>query len=143
MNLCRMCGEEKSPLDFNIELNDKTDSNWTYRELIEHHTRVFLNTSKLLPQSVCEDCRATVEGFAEFSSKLQAVQNTFNVEGAEDDHMKDGFVQLQPMAELFPETVIKEQIESNEDTDDTEGSCERKKVRPWKVKCSSINSFHF
>lgn len=127
MNLCRMCGEEKSPLDFNIELNDKTDSNWTYRELIEHHTRVFLNTSKLLPQSVCEECRATVEGFAEFSSKLQAIQNTFNVEEAEGG--EESFVQLQPMTELFAETVIKEQIDSNEDTDDTEGSCGRKMVR--------------
>ena len=85
MNLCRLCGEEKSPLDFNIELNDTTSNSWSYRELIEHHSRVTLKTNKLLPQSICEECRAQVDGFADFSQKLQAVQNIIDA----DDELED------------------------------------------------------
>ena len=103
MNLCRLCGEEKSPLDFNIELNDTTSNSWSYRELIEHHSRVTLKTNKLLPQSICEECRAQVDGFAEFSQKLQAVQNTW-----ED---QDGENLAETVAQFFPETVIKEDSE--------------------------------
>lgn len=83
MNLCRLCGEEKSPLDFNIELSDKTKSNWVFRDLIEHHSRVTLNNSKLLPQSVCEECRTQIDSFAEFSARLEQVQNSFELIEAE------------------------------------------------------------
>ena len=97
MNLCRVCGEEKSPLDFNIELSDKTSCNWTYRDLIEHHTRVSLKTNKLLPQSVCEECRGCIDGFAKFSSKMQAVQHTFDIENDDLDRpeMKECLVEVE------------------------------------------------
>lgn len=103
MNLCRLCGEVKSPLDFIVELSDKTSCNWTYRDLIEHHTRVSLKTNKLLPQSICEECRGCVENFAEFSKRLQAVQNTFD--------LKDDFFDpsvAKECEELIPETILKE-----------------------------------
>lgn len=80
MNLCRLCGKEKSPLDFIVELGDKTWLNWSYRELIEYHTRVSIKTNKLLPQSVCEDCRIEVDEFAKFSRDIQIVQGRFEVE---------------------------------------------------------------
>lgn len=76
MNLCRLCGDKKSPLDLIVELSDTTSSCWSYRELIEHHTRITLKTSKLLPQSICEECRSQIEGFAEFTAKLQLVQES-------------------------------------------------------------------
>lgn len=95
MNLCRLCGEEKSPLDFNVELNDRTSSSWSYRELIEHHTRVELKTNKLLPQSICEECRGSIDGFAEFTQKLQAVQETLDVgEEKVDDPKAEECIEL-------------------------------------------------
>lgn len=80
MHLCRLCGEEKSPLDFNVELSDLTPSSWSYRELIEFHSRITLKLNKLLPQGICEECRAQVDGFAEFSQKLQEVQHSLEQE---------------------------------------------------------------
>lgn len=80
MNLCRLCGEEKSPLDLSIELNDRTNRQSSYRELIEHHTRVSLKVDKLLPQSICEECQAKVDGFVEFSSKIEEVQGRFDAD---------------------------------------------------------------
>lgn len=111
MNLCRLCGEEKSPLDFSIELNDRngrTDSSWIYKELIEHHTRVSIKPNKLLPQLICEDCRGIIDRFADFSSKVYEVQNVLNYE--HDESIAKGPLQLQPFDELFPETIIKEQL---------------------------------
>src|SRR5690349_22975789 len=78
MNWCRLCGEEKSPLDFVVELSDKANSNWIYSELIEFHTRVSLKSNKLLPQSICEDCRTQVDNFVEFSTRIQAVQENLD-----------------------------------------------------------------
>lgn len=80
MHVCRLCGEEKSPLDFNVELSDLTSSSWSYRELIEFHSRITLKTNKLLPQGICEECKAQVDGFAEFSQKLQEVQQSLDHE---------------------------------------------------------------
>lgn len=97
MNLCRLCGEEKSSLDFNIELKDKTSSSWSYRELIEHHTRVSLPTNKLLPQCICEECRGKIDDFAEFSKQLEAIQNTFEFKDEEQldpPEFKECFVEL-------------------------------------------------
>lgn len=97
MNFCRLCGEEKSSLDFNIELNDKTSSSWIYRELIEYHTRITLQTNKLLPQSICEECREKIDGFADFSKKLESVQNAFEFKDEELDapEFKECFVELE------------------------------------------------
>lgn len=119
MNLCRLCAEQKSPLDFNIELSDKTQLNWSYRELIEYHTRVSIKSNKLLPQSVCEDCRTEIDRFAEFSIKLQAIQNTFEVDKDEPDlpsAIKECYVHLE---EIIPETsgdhyVLDDIIEKSE-----------------------------
>lgn len=124
MNLCRLCGEEKNPLDINIELNDKTESNWSYLELIEHHSRVVLKTNKLLPQGVCEECRAHIENFSQFSSKIQTVQSTFVAEEKEEEFIRECFVQLQPIVELYPGVDIKEQIESEDNSNDIESETE-------------------
>lgn len=111
MNQCRLCGEEKSPLDFSIELNDRTTLNWSYRELIEHHTRISLKTNKLLPQSICEECQIRIEGFAEFTLRLEAVQNSLE---AQDDQCetKDSIVQIENNEEHL-ETVEYEFAESS------------------------------
>ncbi|CRL05999.1 CLUMA_CG018952, isoform B [Clunio marinus] len=113
MNLCRLCGEEKSPLDFNIELSDKSHLNWNYHELIEHHTRVTLKVNKLLPQGVCEECRSLVEDFAVFSLKVQEVQNSYNID--EDDLIFTGeHAQLNSIVQIFPEAIIKEPKDSDD-----------------------------
>lgn len=101
MNLCRLCGEEKSPLDFSIELNDITSANWSYRDLIELHTRVSLKANKLLPQSICEDCRALIDRFVEFSRQVEKVQEGFDEEQLDPiSEVKECFVQIEPL-EIF------------------------------------------
>lgn len=122
MNTCRLCGEEKSPQEFHVELNDRKPSNWNYQDLIEHHTRVVLKANKLLPQSICEDCRLQVDSFAEFSNRVQLVQSTFQYV---DDEEQVQFVQLQPMVEtIFPETnmIIKELLESDASSSDSDNN---------------------
>jgi hypothetical protein len=101
MNLCRLCGDEKSPLDFSVELNDKTSSDWSYRDLIEHHTRVPLKSSKLLPQGVCDECKLKVDGFAEFSSKVQRVQDKLEDHEYDDPmpDIKECFVRIEEINE--------------------------------------------
>jgi hypothetical protein len=107
MNLCRLCGDEKSPLDFSVELTDRTSSDWSYRDLIEHHTRVPLKSSKLLPQSVCDECRLKVDGFVEFSSKIQKTQENFNDQDFEETETKECFVQV--------EEILLSPIEDNQE----------------------------
>lgn len=100
MSFCRLCGEEKSPHDFRVELNDITSCSWSYRELIEHHTRVSLKTNKLLPQSICEECQSCIDTFSSFSNKIQAVQNSFQTED----------INIEPLfTELIPVTILTEQ----------------------------------
>lgn len=101
MILCRLCGEEKSPLDFSIELDDKTSLNWTYQELIEHHSRISLKTNKLLSKSICEECKAHIEAFAEFSLRLEAVQNSLEElsDDSEQIRTEDCLVQVEENCE--------------------------------------------
>ncbi len=110
MNLCRLCGEKKSPLELSIELSDKTSSNWSYRDFIEHHTRVSLKTNKLLPQSICEECRAQVDGFVKFSSKIQEVQNGFDADELDAvPEIKECFVQVESLDEDLLTRVTRSQ----------------------------------
>ncbi|XP_070494121.1 zinc finger protein ZFP2-like [Chironomus tepperi] len=75
-NICRLCYEEKSSLDFTVELNDTAPNyNQTYQDLVEYYSRIELNPSKLLPQFICDECRQTIEKFVELSKKTEDVQN--------------------------------------------------------------------
>lgn len=96
MNSCRLCGKIKSPLDFIVELGDKTYLNWSYRELIEHHTRVSIKTDKLLSQSVCEECRLEIDKFAKFSRDIQIIQNKFEVKN--DVSVRECYGQLEKIS---------------------------------------------
>lgn len=79
-NICRLCYEEKSSLDFTVELSDTAYSfNQTYKDLIEHYSRIELNQSKLLSQFICEECRQTIEKFVELTKKIENVQNRLDV----------------------------------------------------------------
>lgn len=118
MNLCRICGEERSPLDFNVELSDKTSTNWTYRELIEHHTRVSIKINKLLPQNICEECRSHIDAFSEFSHKLQAVQDSFEIVD-DSPEMKECLVEVK-ICSGFPETECSENSCYNFSTEEKE-----------------------
>lgn len=118
MSLCRLCGEEKSPLDISIELNDKKSSNWTYIELIEFHARVSLKTNKLLPQGICDECRTQIDSFHEFSHKLEAIQSTFDApEVVDEDFLltdsKGCFLHLENIVEEI------QPVEENEEQIDT------------------------
>lgn len=110
---CRLCGKQKSPLDFNVELNDESSSNWTYRELIEHHTRVSIKADKILPKSVCDECKAEIDGFAEFSRKLQTVQNSF-----ESDDVASGTRKLSVQLERIDQVVLPKNIRWSEEMKD-------------------------
>lgn len=99
MSLCRLCGDKKSPLDLIVELADQTSSGWSYRELIEHHTRVSLKTSKLLPQSICEECRMQLVGFAEFTSKLQLVQQNLECIEVDEPEAPDCLIVMDALEE--------------------------------------------
>jgi hypothetical protein len=132
-SVCRLCGEDKTT-SLSVELNDKTSSNWIYRELVEFHTRIELKASKLLPQLICDGCRTIIESFAEFSQHIQTIQETF-VDEPESHHV-DCFESVEGIpgnfaAELLQETVIKEQVETEEssshETDsEEEKSCQQK-----------------
>ncbi|CRK91463.1 CLUMA_CG005130, isoform A [Clunio marinus] len=98
MILCRLCGEQKSFYDFKMELEDKTNSNWTFKELIEYHTRVSLEPSKLLPQGVCKECQRKIEVFAKFSTEIQETQMKFFDDTSNDTsqtEFMDCFVKLE------------------------------------------------
>jgi Zinc-finger associated domain (zf-AD) len=90
MSVCRLCGEERSPLDLVVELNDKTSGDWSYIELIEYHARVTLETNKLLPQGICDECRLQVDKFVEFSGRLQAVQSIFVTSIPPEEEIRTG-----------------------------------------------------
>ncbi|CAH1728427.1 unnamed protein product [Chironomus riparius] len=74
-NICRLCFEEKSSLDFIVELSDTASyySNQTYKDLVEYYSRVELNP--LQTQLICEDCRQTVDKFVELSKKIEDIQS--------------------------------------------------------------------
>jgi Zinc-finger associated domain (zf-AD) len=114
MSVCRLCGEEKSHLDFNVELSDIKASDWNYRELIEYHTRVALKPNKLLPQGICEDCRKLVDCFEEFSKKVQSIQSEFDIDHADEDHLLTESISesIPAPVDLIPEAGIKEQEDS-------------------------------
>lgn len=119
MNVCRLCGEERSSLDFNVELSDLNASDWSYKELIEYHTRILLEPNKLLPQGVCEDCRQLVDSFQEFSRKLQKIQTRFEVNHFEHDLLDtENITESFPVLELIPKTIIKEQDDDESGSDD-------------------------
>lgn len=139
MNLCRLCGEEKSPLDLSIELSDRTSSNWSYRDLIEHHTRVSLKTSKLLPQSICEDCRAQVDGFVEFSSKIQEVQGRFDAEELNSvPQIKECFVQVEPLDKGLLSRITRSQRKRNSSFNEEDKSPKRQCKKSKRGKFEAI-----
>lgn len=79
-NICRLCYDEKSSLDFTVELKDTAQRfNQTYRDLIEFHSRIELDPSKLLPQFICEECRQTIENFVELTEKIRDSQQRLKV----------------------------------------------------------------
>jgi Zinc-finger associated domain (zf-AD) len=134
MNLCRLCGEEKSPLELSVELNDITSANWSYRDLIELHTRVSLKANKLLPQSICEECRALIDRFVEFSSHIQKVQEGFDEEQLEVSEVKECFVQVD---QLMVTSIMEEQ---EEDEAEWEKPLRKKRTR---VRNLNITIYYF
>lgn len=145
MITCRLCGEEKSPLDFHVELSDLTSSNLSYCELIEFHSRIALKTNKLLPQGICEDCRAQLDGFAEFSRKLEAVQTVLEVE---DDEMAIRECDL-PVEPIVHENILEKQLVAFEDSNRLEFEPETNqfsdaRVRPFDAEyIMSLINFYF
>lgn len=134
MITCRLCGEEKSPLDFNVELSDFTTSNLSYFELIEFHSRIALKTNKLLPQGICEECRVQLDGFAEFSRKLEAVQTVLEVA---DDEMAIQECEL-PVEPIVHEDFAEKQLVALEDNDRLEFEAEA--IELTDVKVRTINA---
>lgn len=136
MNICRLCGEEKNPLDLNTELNDRIIANWSYHDLIEHHTRVSINRNKLLPQSICEECRAQIDGFYEFSQKINRVQERFELPDAEQDiGLEERLGQLQPIVEFFPETDGAKYRNTSDSETDIKESLEKESLVGCELRC--------
>lgn len=127
MNICRLCGATKSPLDLNTELNDRTLANWSYFDLIEYHSRITLKTNKLLPQSICEECKALIDRFYEFSQNLNSVQERFETLDVENgtEETEERLTQLQPIVELFPETDCNKYRHSSDSETDIEENLEK------------------
>lgn len=130
MITCRLCGEEKSPLDVNVELTDLTASNLSYFELIEFHSRIVLKTNKLLPQGICEECRVQLDGFAEFSRKLEAVQSIFDV-AADEIAIQDCDL---PEDSIVHEDVMGKQLVAYEDNDRLGSEAEANELTDVRVR---------
>lgn len=75
MYLCRLCGEEKHLLDVQYQLDDETDFHGkSYRQLIEHFTRVSLKNEEGLSVNICDGCRFKIIEFADFAGNLETLQ---------------------------------------------------------------------
>lgn len=79
MELCRLCGAEKSPQDLVIKLSDKIQDNIYFKEFVEYYCQFVLDSNLCLPQQVCRICRNQVVKFSEFSYLVEKQQEKFDV----------------------------------------------------------------
>lgn len=94
MELCRLCGCEKSSEDLVIALSEEIQI-ITFREFVEFYCRISLDASKNLPQRVCRSCKMNVVNFSEFSYLVEKQQEKFDIKPN--------------IAEIFIEPEVKKQ----------------------------------
>lgn len=89
MDICRLCGSEKCVIDLVIELKEKTNKNIQFKQLVENFCQIELDPNKLLPQSVCQECRSLVETFAEFTERVKITQSEIKLRRYYDETSRD------------------------------------------------------
>lgn len=92
--LCRLCGKKKCVIDLVVELKDESsESNVSIKNIIEHYCRIELDANKLLPQSVCDECKEFIDKIISFCDAIEAVQ--IKLKNYHSYNLKECFVQLQ------------------------------------------------
>lgn len=73
--LCRLCGKQKCFIDMVIEIQDEfMETKLPFKDIIQHYCRIQLDSNKLLPQSVCDECKGTIQHFVTFCQVVEEVQ---------------------------------------------------------------------
>lgn len=73
--LCRLCGKQKCFIDMVIEIQDEfMETKLPCKDIIQHYCHVQLDSNKLLPQSVCDECKGTIQSFVSFCQVVEEVQ---------------------------------------------------------------------
>lgn len=110
--LCRLCGKNKSVIDLVVELKDEpSEYNSSFKNIIECYCRVELDSYKLLPQSVCNECKEFIDKFISFCDIIEEVQ--IKLRKNHLYNIKECFVQLQEIGVLSNYNIGK-QNDANE-----------------------------
>lgn len=73
--LCRLCGKHKCFIDMVIEIQDEfMETKLSCKDIIQNYCHVQLDSNKLLPQSVCDECKGTIQQFVSFCQVVKEVQ---------------------------------------------------------------------
>lgn len=96
--LCRLCGKTKCVIDLIVELNDDSSKlNVSFKNIIERYCRIELDSNKLLPQSVCDECKEFIDKIISFCDTTEAVQ--IKLKNNHLYNLKECFVKLQEIGE--------------------------------------------
>lgn len=76
MNICRLCGCEKSSDELVISLQEDIGS-ISFKEFVEYYCRITLELSVRLPTKVCLSCKSSLVKFSEFSYSVEKQQLKF------------------------------------------------------------------
>ena len=96
--LCRLCGKHKCFIDMVIVIKDEfMETKLSCKDIIQHYCHVQLDSNELLPQSVCDECKASIQHFVSFCQVVKEVQIKLQNENEvkSDFKMKDCGGQLQ------------------------------------------------
>lgn len=74
MPICRLCCDEKKPEELVLSLSENPGEIELF-EFVDLFCSVKLNRDPCLPQRVCQSCKQILEGFTDFISKVQNMQN--------------------------------------------------------------------
>ncbi|CAO1325312.1 unnamed protein product [Diamesa serratosioi] len=96
--LCRLCAKQKCFIDMVMEVHDVfMETKLSCKDIVQKYCHVNLDYNKLLPQSVCDECKGTIEHFVSFCQIVEQVQIKLQNENEmkPEYKMKDCFVELQ------------------------------------------------
>lgn len=124
MDLCRLCGLEKTAEESLFDISDETVQE-TFRKC-----SVYIEKNKLLPQNICTDCFEIVDNFSKFLDNVAQVQ----------ERLSQNLHDQLDTAPLYCKIKSEDEIEENGDSitkRPKKGSTVRKK-RPASFK---VNDF--
>lgn len=95
--LCRLCGKRKCVIDLVVELNDESsEPSVSFKNIIERYCHIELDTNKLLPQSVCDECKEFIDKIISFCNTTEAVQ--IKLKNNQLYNLRECYVKLQEIS---------------------------------------------